>query len=73
MDNKNKPVFPIYNKEFIRENDQSNGLTKRELFAAMALQGFLSNIDGLYSSNDIVDDSIQIADKLLKALEEPND
>jgi len=42
MDNKNQPVYPIMNKEFMRPEDESKGLTKLELASFMAMQGFIS-------------------------------
>ena len=40
MTNKNDPVYPIGNDPIASE-----GISKREYFAAMAMQGFLSNPD----------------------------
>jgi|LakMenEpi03Aug12_release.lakeMendotaPanAssembly.Ray.scaffolds.fasta_scaffold3258794_1 hypothetical protein len=47
------------------------GLTKREYFAGLALQGMLSN-QGLnsYENNKIISWSVDIADALLKELED---
>lgn len=48
----------------------SEGLTKRELFAVIALQGMLA---GKYEGNNIQDDanaSVNAADALIKALNE---
>lgn len=44
MTNAEKPAFP---NELSQEHEDQNytGLTKRELFAAMAMQGLLSNPD----------------------------
>lgn len=58
----------------IQYTEQS--LTKRETFAAMAMQGTLA---GLYSVNDlsgwssidIAKHSVELADELIKALNEP--
>jgi hypothetical protein len=50
-----------------------HGLTKREYFAAMAMQGILSNNNGIGAIETIAQvvasDSIAIADELLKQLE----
>lgn len=49
------------------------GLTKREHFASLAMQGLLASTQDIYSSDNIVLNSIRVADKLLKALEETNE
>ena len=48
-----------------------NGLTKREYFAAMAMQGFASNHDAVYlkAYDMLIEKSIKMADELLKQLE----
>ena len=40
----NMPAFPcdVFDPD-VKGSEQSEGLTKRELFAAMAMQGFLAN------------------------------
>ena len=48
----------------------SEGLTKHEYFAAMAMQGCLAaDVDNNFTPEDIVLQSIQCADALLAALE----
>ena len=72
MNNKNKPSFPITDKEsdLIRNGfDMYTGLTKREYFAAMALQG-LSGQTGAQEGY-IIDRAISLSDGLLEALEAP--
>jgi acetolactate synthase regulatory subunit len=44
------------------------GLTKRELFAAMAMQGLLGNPNVHNVNIDMIVDSVKIADSLIKAL-----
>jgi hypothetical protein len=44
-------------------------LTKREYFAGLAMQSLLSKISISYKSSDAINDSIAIADELLKQLE----
>jgi len=67
MDNKDQPVYPIVSKEFIRPNDEYLGLTKREYFAIMALQGILANPNrGANSDCSIV--ALEYADGLLSLL-----
>ncbi len=48
------------------------GITKRELFAAMAMQGMLSSLGDLldYTGKDIAERAVYQADDLLSALEE---
>ena len=50
-----------YNNNYI-----STGLTKREYFAAMALQGLLANDSGLITSKAI--DAVKAADALIEEL-----
>lgn len=45
------------------------GLTKREYFAAMAMQGLLAYPDITNSARIIAEESVKQADELLKALE----
>lgn len=79
MNNADKPAHPV-------EPDKlgtTNGLTKREYFAAMAMQGLLSNSEYLkqlshntktipsFDSNTICAmEAIDMADELLKQLEQ---
>lgn len=67
MDNKNQPVYPIINKDFIRHGDESKGLTKRELCAFMALQGILANPNRGVGF-DCEKDAIERAERLLLLL-----
>lgn len=53
-------AYPILNEQF--------GLTKREYFAAIAMQGILSNPDRNWNSYDICRDSVHIADVLIETL-----
>ena len=79
MENKDKPAFPridlVYASEVPRE-----GLTKREYFAGLAMQGIMSNataIGVLNNTNEsiplimesLAKKSIELADELLKQLE----
>jgi hypothetical protein len=49
------------------------GLSKREYFAAIAMQGLCSNPTfGTYDRNDLVDMALEIADTLLLKLTNPN-
>ncbi len=44
------------------------GITKRELFAAMAMQGFLSNPQRIGTLKETADASVEMAGMLLAAL-----
>ena len=48
----------------------TKGLTKREYFAAMAMQGLLANMGNNYLYEIQAKDSVKIADTLIKALNE---
>lgn len=83
---KNEPAFPgviIGSKErktrglqgevnTVRESILSTGLTKRELFAAMAMQGFMANEKrtNAYDMNTsfYAKKSVEVADALIKEL-----
>lgn len=53
-----------YNNNYI-----STGLTKREYFAAMVIQGIISNKDGLdIKIERIVESAVDIADALIEEL-----
>jgi hypothetical protein len=75
-DNGNMPAFP-QNEEWINEHKLLNqGMTKREYFAAMAMQGMLANPTAgkeLQNQSDKLSDacaaaSIIMADALISAL-----
>ena len=69
MKNADMPAMPV--ERFYDEvgNDMCTGLTKRELFAAMAMQGILaSNMDG--HPEEFSDWAVLNADTLLKELED---
>lgn len=78
MSNKNEPAYPTQEVRDLNGNGimaPSYGLTKRELIAAMAMQGLLSNnceepnITGQDSiCKHYADISVMYADALLEAL-----
>jgi hypothetical protein len=45
------------------------GLTKREHFASMMMQGLLSNPDKDFFRDDLAEEAVALADSLLAALE----
>tara|TARA_R110002126_G_scaffold80714_1_gene199606 strand:- start:131 stop:370 length:240 start_codon:yes stop_codon:yes gene_type:complete len=51
----------------------TNGLTKREHFAGLAMQGLLAHYGSNFTDDPAVWDAIQYADALLKALEQDNE
>ena len=63
MKNSDKPAYPFIDPEFTAE-----GLTKREYFAAMAMQGMVSN-DFRGTTSQFAKIAIELADELLKQLE----
>ena len=56
---KNEPAFPFFNDENLYQ-----GITKREYFAAMAMQGMLSYIGSLHYES-ISERAFTIADAML--------
>lgn len=75
MENGNNPAHPISGSLIDKcgQRDFSPfGLTKREYFAAMAMQGMISNAELCLSKEEadvIASQSIQFADSLLQKLE----
>jgi hypothetical protein len=70
MANRNDLAFPfVVNGDTIRE-DTHQGLTKRELFAALALQGILANgeMSPGYGPLEQVADAVDYANKLCSEL-----
>ena len=88
MNNADKPINPLKraNNAFYDEQDEPfinrvkplMGLTKREHFAGLAMQGLLANCNGgmtsggnhVFSPNGISELAVLHADELLKQLEE---
>lgn len=74
MENSKQPAYPIVGMAF---NEETKGLTKRELIAAMAMQGILANPELCQSMSDASDylslasDSLLAADALLSELDKP--
>jgi hypothetical protein len=62
---KNESAFPIIAEDYIIDG----GLTKREYFASMALQGIIANKDGLdIKIERIVESAVDTADALIEEL-----
>lgn len=67
---KNEPAYP-----FVSEDGYPHvGLTKREYFAGLAMQGLLSNSSVIKDNNGKLDNygkaAVELADALLEALNE---
>lgn len=76
MENGKQPINPIFGDSGLATNlrnlntkGESIGLTKREYFVAMILQGVASNPDVKLGASERVRISIEMADELLKQLE----
>jgi hypothetical protein len=52
--------------------NNSDGLSKRELFAAMAMQGIMANQDRPLLSDTVAEFAVQVADDLIEELEATN-
>ena len=64
--NADKPAFPCPDTTC----DECTGLTKREYFAAVAMNGMMASLHG-YDVPKLVADSLRAADQMLAALEKP--
>lgn len=70
MTNPSEPAFSkaaFYCTEGGIDSPQE-GLSKREYFAAMAMQGLLSDADNCGNLSDIVFDAVKMADMLIEQL-----
>lgn len=75
MKTQNNQLFPLCygTKNRHKEHEDFDGLTKREYFAAMAMQGLLSTMSGdsnlnIKGAECIAKESLLAADELLKKL-----
>ncbi len=66
MENGKQPINPCVIEHNVKE--EFTGLTKREYFAGLAMQGLIETFNGEHT-NELVKRSIQAADELLKQLE----
>ena len=69
MENGKQMTFPITIEDNGNASVTHLGLTKREYFAAMAMQGLMACPDISASREAIAEESVKQADDLLKALE----
>jgi hypothetical protein len=71
MKKENEPIYPHLEHTHSGEVlEYSKGLTKREYFAGLALQGLLACSEIKYLSDDICESAVGLADELLKQLGE---
>jgi hypothetical protein len=68
MENGAKPINPILDWNELKAD--SAGLTKREYFAGLAMQGLMSNSKVIINDIDNMSACVRIADELLKQLEQ---
>lgn len=69
MENKNQPVSPATIHKVKGEEVETvsfPGLSKREYFAGLAMQGLINNVN---SDKFIAEAAVKLADELLKQLE----
>lgn len=79
MKNADKPIYPVIKTEEVANTvyiSSGGGLTKREYFAAMAMQGEIASqcAEGFYGNDEesmtsVASKAIKAADALLKALD----
>lgn len=71
-DNSKQSAFPVFLQEGLSHNSHVDvGLTKREYFAAMAMQAYLTGVINVGGNNDevlITQMAVRYADALLKEL-----
>lgn len=71
MENSKQPAYPIVGMAF---NEETKGLTKRELTAAMAMQGLMANSHEsvLFQSGEQISKwAVSFTDALLSELDKP--
>jgi hypothetical protein len=69
MENGKQCTYPITIEDNGNPSVTHLGLTKREYFAALAMQGLLACPDIAASRKAIAEEAVQQADELLKALD----
>ena len=72
--NNNAFTSPLPNGQQYKDDSNYDGLTKREYFAAMAMQGLLSSYSGqsaIPNPTNLSKHSVVFADSLIKQLNEP--
>lgn len=69
MENAEQNTFPVTIEDNGSPSVTHLGLTKREYFAGLAMQGLLSNSERIGTADRYAEISIEFADELLKQLE----
>jgi hypothetical protein len=78
MKNSEQPIVPYLLQNGIKHPDELLGLTKREYFAGLAMQGLLTRVPnrqggetdlGTIECGRIAEEAVIMADKILKELE----
>ena len=71
MSNADMPVHPTQplDRQGLPEYPMEWGLTKREYFAAMAMQGLCTHSGDYHTPENLASDAVMYADALLKELE----
>ncbi len=71
MKNSDMPAMPCQEMGTqVAQGELKSGLTKREQFAAMAMQGMVSTVfDGHVAYDILASDAVEMANALLKQLE----
>lgn len=66
-------MSPIHPVEFVKGGDKIQwvGLSKREYFAAIILQGLLAGRGNVHNSSEDIVKSVDMADRLIKHLAVP--
>lgn len=72
MNNGSEPAMPCQplGQDGMPSHEMTYGLTKREMFAMVAMQGLLSNSAGKYAYNEMTERAVNCADALLEKLEQ---
>lgn len=72
MTNGDDPAYAAISKTVFNQSMLAGGCTKRELFAAMVMQGLLSNPhEAVIERATVAADAVTTADRLIKALNAP--
>ena len=69
MENRNQSAYPVTIEDNGNASVTHLGLSKREYFSAMAMQGLIACPNIIASKEVIAEESVKQADALLKALE----
>ena len=69
MEDSNKSIYPFMFHQGTEDEWSNTGLTKREYFAGLAMQGFIASGDLMdWEHEDVAKISLKMADALINAL-----